>query len=437
MTLLRALGLAVVVVGRCGADGTKFASRPELGAAVAEWIHDPAAARAAHGGDIGEWDVSRVTNMTGLFLRRTTFNEDLGRWDVSRVTDMRAMFLGASAFAQDLGWCDVPSTRARFAAGSGCEATACGVTFSRRGRARKKVGFMFLVTRAPAYDWETFLWPALVSNTAVVAVHAPPDLKLPPFWDARRVRRPVVPTKWGDMSLVNATYALMAHVLGDHAVQRVVLLSETCVPLRGVDALFRSLFERKTSFTAHGAYGIAHGCPKSVAARLENVGPFPSGGDPEKQSHECVKHQQFFSMTRDHAALLLHHRASAMRTLAPMQWADEGVFGTTLALLGRLPEVTFDAWTDYGKYVIYERSVNCERRTKWKAHPESISADDLAWFANHTSCLFVRKVYREADMLPPPPSRCLARAASVGLADATPCREHGWFPCEAEVKAAR
>ena len=153
-------------------------------------------------------------------------------------------------------------------------------------------------------------------------------------------------------------------------------------------------------------------------------------------------------MTRDHAALLLHHRASAMRTLAPMQWADEGVFGTTLALLGRLPEVTFDAWTDYGKYVIYERSVNCERRTKWEAHPEPLSADDLAWFAKNTSCLFVRKVYREAikcdrfwahetlcagDMIQPPPSRCLARANSVGLAGATPCREHGWFPCEAEA----
>ena len=51
---------------------------------------------------IGQWDVSRVTNMTELFRRRSEFNEPIGNWDVSNVTNMYSMFNGASKFNQDI-----------------------------------------------------------------------------------------------------------------------------------------------------------------------------------------------------------------------------------------------------------------------------------------------------------------------------------------------
>ena len=39
--------------------------------------------------DIGDWDVSNVTNMEGIcFLDATAFNQDISRWDVRKVTDM-------------------------------------------------------------------------------------------------------------------------------------------------------------------------------------------------------------------------------------------------------------------------------------------------------------------------------------------------------------
>ena len=47
---------------------------------------------------IGDWDVSNVTDMIGMFERSsdfnqpTTFNQPIGEWDVSSVTDMRFMF---------------------------------------------------------------------------------------------------------------------------------------------------------------------------------------------------------------------------------------------------------------------------------------------------------------------------------------------------------
>ena len=53
-------------------------------------------------GSIGDWDVSGVTKMGGIFSHASAFNQDLSKWDVSAVTDMRSMFSYASAFNQDL-----------------------------------------------------------------------------------------------------------------------------------------------------------------------------------------------------------------------------------------------------------------------------------------------------------------------------------------------
>ena len=57
---------------------------------------------------IGNWDVSSVTNMRGMFFQQwyedpTPFNQPIGNWDVSSVTDMSVMFHNASAFNQPIG----------------------------------------------------------------------------------------------------------------------------------------------------------------------------------------------------------------------------------------------------------------------------------------------------------------------------------------------
>ena len=46
---------------------------------------------------IQTWDVSLVTDMTGLFAYASAFSADLSDWDTSSVTDMAVMFVGASA----------------------------------------------------------------------------------------------------------------------------------------------------------------------------------------------------------------------------------------------------------------------------------------------------------------------------------------------------
>jgi surface protein len=51
---------------------------------------------------IGEWDVSRVTNMQSLFKEYKEFNEPLNDWDVSNVTNMNSMFYKCQNFDQPL-----------------------------------------------------------------------------------------------------------------------------------------------------------------------------------------------------------------------------------------------------------------------------------------------------------------------------------------------
>ncbi|MGP1460894.1 MAG: BspA family leucine-rich repeat surface protein [Bacteroides sp.] len=54
---------------------------------------------------LNHWDVSQVTKMSGMFSGCSSFNQPLEKWNVSQVTKMRVMFFGCSSFNQPLaGW---------------------------------------------------------------------------------------------------------------------------------------------------------------------------------------------------------------------------------------------------------------------------------------------------------------------------------------------
>lgn len=57
--------------------------------------------------DISEWNVSKVKNMQGMFRSNTAFNQDIGIWDVSNVTNMSRMLSYCYAFEKDLREWDV------------------------------------------------------------------------------------------------------------------------------------------------------------------------------------------------------------------------------------------------------------------------------------------------------------------------------------------
>ena len=82
---------------------------------------------AAYNLPMNDWDVSKVTDMYYMFYEATAtaFNQNLNDWDVSNVTDMEGMFYDATAYNQNL--CDwgtklqtIASVDDMFS-GSGCD----------------------------------------------------------------------------------------------------------------------------------------------------------------------------------------------------------------------------------------------------------------------------------------------------------------------------
>ena len=63
--------------------------------------------KSTFNGDISLWDVSNVVYMNGAFAKASSFNQDIGNWDVSKVMDMEAIFSEAKSFNQDLSTWDV------------------------------------------------------------------------------------------------------------------------------------------------------------------------------------------------------------------------------------------------------------------------------------------------------------------------------------------
>ena len=60
-----------------------------------------------HNFDVSKWDVSNVTNMTGMFAGCENFNCGLSNWDMSNVIDISFMFYGCQNFNCDLSDWDV------------------------------------------------------------------------------------------------------------------------------------------------------------------------------------------------------------------------------------------------------------------------------------------------------------------------------------------
>ena len=57
-------------------------------------------AHSIFNGDLSKWNVSNVKDMSGMFFT-SRFNGDISKWDVSKVTDMHCMFIN-SEFTGDI-----------------------------------------------------------------------------------------------------------------------------------------------------------------------------------------------------------------------------------------------------------------------------------------------------------------------------------------------
>ena len=64
-------------------------------------------------GNISQWDVSNVTDMTYMFYWCKKFNKDISNWDVSNVKNMRYMFAYCKSFNKDISNWDVSNVKGK------------------------------------------------------------------------------------------------------------------------------------------------------------------------------------------------------------------------------------------------------------------------------------------------------------------------------------
>ena len=91
-----------------GINSYTFADKTELQTGVNLWISNESLAIATYG-QINNWVVSAITDMSNLFLNKSTFNSDISNWDVSNATDFSSMFSGATIFDQNISSWDMSS----------------------------------------------------------------------------------------------------------------------------------------------------------------------------------------------------------------------------------------------------------------------------------------------------------------------------------------
>lgn len=258
-----------------------------------------------------------------------------------------------------------------------------------------KIGFMFLTTEDHSNPcrWKRF-FNGVDPLQYKIVVHAKyPDRVQSPLFRPNTLSNPIL-TKRADFSLVQATLRLIKAMLADGNVTSMVLLSETCIPLLSFQATVKELEASPTRFSFHGPYFSKWGCPSAVASAV-HANAISLGLRLGRT--DCVKQQQFFSLSRSDAIVLIS-TAAAPKYLAMknMKWPDEGFFANVLLAENRT-QIQFGHHTDKSPGMVWYRdSVNCEVRRKWVAHPEVLNADDVSDFQRHSKCLFLRKVKTDA-----------------------------------------
>ena len=86
----------------CGNMDITATDKPDLSAVTDLSMMFQSCGNLVYNTSINDWDVSHITNMSGMFATATEFNQPLNNWDVSHVTNMSQMFAEALKFNQPL-----------------------------------------------------------------------------------------------------------------------------------------------------------------------------------------------------------------------------------------------------------------------------------------------------------------------------------------------
>ena len=239
-----------------------------------------------------------------------------------------------------------------------------------------KLGLLFL-TRGDVHHPEIWQeWLAQSPDDVKIFTHAksPEDL-IGGFLEGTQIADQHE-TAWGEISLVNASLALLKAAMEDETLTHFALVSESCLPVQSLKRfLLRLTHDKRTRF------GFRDWKKASEASRHRSLSA------PEIPQACWRFHQQWWLL--DRAAAVLATRHDHTDKFANMFAPDEGYFGTVLMMEGYpVDDIVHDkdlTWTHWGKDAGSPES-----------HPV-ISSEHLSEILN-SDAFFARKFPKEADI---------------------------------------
>jgi hypothetical protein len=242
------------------------------------------------------------------------------------------------------------------------------------------VAFLFLTRGEVNHPriWREYLESA--GTRARIYVHSkhPEALPSDSFLRKRQVAGRVA-TEWGAISLVHATLTMIRAALEDAAVTHLVLVSESCVPVKPFAILSRSLrLDGRSRLSMFSHESVRRGGNEEKARRLDHLEGISS-------EHAWFQEQWMCLNREDALAVSATDWSRNFRNV----WApDECYFSTLLSASGKLP----------GRCII-NRPVTW---TRWRggAHPQEFDQvhPRLAAEIAESGCFFARKFAPSSDV---------------------------------------
>jgi hypothetical protein len=234
------------------------------------------------------------------------------------------------------------------------------------------IAFLFLMIQDHKVTslWESFFQPVHHSKYQIYC-----HTKRPPgqsVWRQTHISRRL-PTRWGDISLVQATLALLTEAYQDPTNQYFCLLSDSCLPVVDFQCLERAVYREGKTWLHYKHIG-------NRVTRYQKLG---------LNIRKSVSWRHFYSqhqwmiLKRSHVKLLLSASPRLLPEFSRVHAVDEHYVVTLLWMAGLLDgeclnrKVTYCNWSD-----------------RSKSHPAEFKeiSDKLVEVAQGQGCFFLRKV---------------------------------------------
>jgi hypothetical protein len=165
---------------------------------------------------------------------------------------------------------------------------------NKRFNKNKKIAFIFLtVNDVNQYAvWEKFFKG--YDEYYNIYIHPKFPKKVTSFFKKYIIRN-LIPTKWGDVSLVQATNNLINEALKNKNNRKIILVSDSCIPIKHFSYIYNSVFSNNKSWFNYYLPNLKQGSKKhyyriiSLDASIRNY---------------AFIHEQWFILDRKHAQLI-------------------------------------------------------------------------------------------------------------------------------------